>query len=83
VKYELNTVTYGVNCAPFLALRVIQYIAENDCDDDLEVRDALQFQMYVDNIFMGADTVDELLRAQSSVLKVLKRAGFQLKKVVE
>jgi len=24
--YELNTVTFGVNCAPFLALRVIQHV---------------------------------------------------------
>lgn len=28
-EYEFNTVTYGVNCAPFLALRVIQYIVDN------------------------------------------------------
>jgi len=30
VDYELNTVTYVVNCAPFLALRVLQTIATDD-----------------------------------------------------
>jgi len=80
IEYELNTVTYGVNCAPCLALRVIQFNAENDCNEDLEVREALQFQTYVDDIFMGADTAEELLSAQASLLNVMKRAGFQLKK---
>lgn len=31
VEYQLNTVTYGLNCAPFLALRVLAAIADNDC----------------------------------------------------
>uniref|UniRef100_A0A2S2QU41 Uncharacterized protein n=1 Tax=Sipha flava TaxID=143950 RepID=A0A2S2QU41_9HEMI len=29
VEYELNTVTYGVNCVPFLALHVLQEVAEH------------------------------------------------------
>lgn len=30
VEYELNTVTYGVNCVPFLALRILQAITADD-----------------------------------------------------
>lgn len=58
--YELNTVTYRTNCAPFLALRTIQFIYEHDCDEEIAVKEALQLQTYVDDIFMGADSVDEL-----------------------
>lgn len=74
-EYGLRTVTYGINCAPFLALRVLQDIASNDCDDFDSVRAALQRQTYVDDICTGADTVVELLKLQSDLILVLKRAG--------
>jgi len=44
LEYELNTVTYGVNCAPYLALRVLQSIASDDCTDSEWVRNALTRQ---------------------------------------
>lgn len=42
-SYKLNTVTYGLNCALFLAIRVLRHIAENDCLDFPRVRQALLF----------------------------------------
>lgn len=30
-EYELHTVTYGLNCAPYLPLRVLKIIASTDC----------------------------------------------------
>jgi len=41
IDYELNTVTYGVNCAPYLALRVFQAIARDDCATSGPVQIAL------------------------------------------
>ncbi|CAI6355610.1 unnamed protein product [Macrosiphum euphorbiae] len=55
-EYQLNTVTYGVNCAPFLARCVLKDIAENECNDFPEVLDGLRYQTYVDDICLGADT---------------------------
>uniref|UniRef100_A0A2S2NBR8 Integrase catalytic domain-containing protein n=1 Tax=Schizaphis graminum TaxID=13262 RepID=A0A2S2NBR8_SCHGA len=78
--YELNTVTYGVNCAPFLALRIVQFISEHDCDKEMAVKKALQLQTYVDDIFMGADSLDELLHHKTALIDILKRSGFYLKK---
>lgn len=31
VEYTLNTVTYSLSCAPFLALHVLTAIAKEDC----------------------------------------------------
>lgn len=31
--YELTTITYVMNCSPYLANRIIQNIAESDCAD--------------------------------------------------
>jgi hypothetical protein len=80
VDYELNTVTYGVNCAPYLALRVLQCIADNDCAQFPLVRDALCYQTYVDDICYGADNVASVLAVQSDLISVLARSGFELHK---
>lgn len=79
-EYELNTVTYGVNCAPYLALRVLQTIAQDDCDGYEWVRHALTYQTYVDDICYGADTIPEVLKLQSDLILVLNKSGLELKK---
>lgn len=78
--YVLNTVTYGVNCAPFLALRVLQSIASDDCDNFLLVRHALKYQTYVDDICVGADSEAQALELQSNLISVLSKSGLELKK---
>ncbi|XP_050064202.1 uncharacterized protein LOC126553053 [Aphis gossypii] len=80
VEYELNTVTYGVNCAPFLALRVLQEVADVDCHSFAHACDALRHQTYVDDICYGADTVNDVLSIQAELTSVLAGAGFELRK---
>ncbi|XP_025420515.1 uncharacterized protein LOC112690672 [Sipha flava] len=79
IDYELNTVTYGVNYAPFLALRVLRAIADSDgvsfpCD-----RDALRYQTYVNKrICYGADTITDTVVVQSELKSILARSGLEL-----
>ncbi|XP_008182033.1 uncharacterized protein LOC103309131 [Acyrthosiphon pisum] len=80
VEYQLNTVTYGVTCAPFLAIRVLHAIAETDCTDADQVRDALLYQTYVDDICVGSDSVESALELQSSLQFILAKSGLELKK---
>lgn len=69
IEYELNTVTYGVNCAPFLALRVLQEVADTDCRNFPRVRDALRSQTYVEDVCYGADTIDKVLTVQAELVR--------------
>lgn len=80
VEYELNTVTYGMNCSPFLALRILQAIADEDCDGVGTVREALLRQTYVDDICVGADTEEEAMALQAQLISTLSRSGMELKK---
>lgn len=57
----------------------IYHIADHDCSNDPAVKEALKLQTYVDDVFI-TDTSDELLEAQVSLINVLNRAGFPLKK---
>lgn len=79
-EYELNTITYGTNCAPYLALRVLQYIAEHDCRDFPMVKQALQHHTYVDDICFGVDSIHEATKIQSDLIYVLEQSVLELKK---
>eukprot|EP00102_Acyrthosiphon_pisum_P021730 XP_016658940.1 PREDICTED: uncharacterized protein LOC103309057 [Acyrthosiphon pisum] len=52
--YELNTVTYGVNCAPYLAIKVLRSIAEQDCNGFPFLKELYCYQTYVDDIWRGS-----------------------------
>ncbi|XP_025407127.1 uncharacterized protein LOC112681079 [Sipha flava] len=79
-EYELNTVTYGVNCAPYLALQVLRCIAEQDCRDSPFVCEALSYCTYIDDICVGGDMVEEAIALQADLIRVLRRSGMDLKK---
>ena len=59
---ELNTVTFGVNCAPYLAIRTLHQLAE-DCESDHPfASEILRNQMYVDDILAGSHSFVEATR---------------------
>jgi len=79
-EYTLNTVTYGVNSAPYLALRVLRYIAETDCENFPDVKGALRHQTYMDDICVGAESLEAAKTLQSNLISTLARSGLELKK---
>jgi len=78
-EYELKTVTYGVSCAPYLAIRVLHDIADNAANFP-SVQQALRYHTYVDDICTGADSVKHVLQLQRDLRHVLGNAGLILKK---
>jgi len=79
-EYILNTVTYGVNYAPYLALRVLQYIADTDCEDLPDVQRALLNQTYMDDICVGVESLEAAQALQIYLIRLLGRSGLELKK---
>lgn len=79
-EYTLNTVTYGVNCAPYLALRVLQYIVDTDCEDFPDVQRALRNQTYMDDICVGAESLEAAQVLPTNLIRLLGRSGLDLKK---
>lgn len=80
IEYELNTITYGVDCAPFLALRVLQETADVDCANIPRAQAALRYRTYVDDVCYGADTIDEALATQPDLNVAVAGAGLELRK---
>lgn len=78
-EYTLNTVTYDVISAPYLAIQVLRDIAEQQGDRFSAVEDALLLLTYMDDICSGGDTVEEALILQYDLIQSLSTFGFDLK----
>ncbi|XP_075150510.1 uncharacterized protein LOC142224614 [Haematobia irritans] len=78
--YELNTVTFGVNCAPYLAIRTILQLADETQSIYPLASDILRHSMYVDDALAGAHTVHEAIQARNQLIVALRSGGFEMRK---
>ncbi|XP_070144617.1 uncharacterized protein [Drosophila kikkawai] len=78
--YELDTVTFGVNCAPFLAIRVLQQLAQDIRGQYPLASDIISNFMYVDDVLAGAHTRQSAVLAIKELRLALESAGFPLRK---
>ncbi|XP_065355015.1 uncharacterized protein LOC135949392 [Calliphora vicina] len=80
-SFKLNTVTFGVNSAPFLAIRTLLELSK-DCKSLYPMASAiLENEVYVDDILSGGHTLEEVKLKQSELTKALESAKFPLKKM--
>ncbi|XP_051864261.1 uncharacterized protein LOC127566283 [Drosophila albomicans] len=77
--FELNTVTFGVNCAPFLALRVLQQLADDIRLEYPLASRVISNNMYVDDVLAGTHTREEAIRTIAELCAALDSAGFPLR----
>lgn len=79
-KYELTTVTYGLACAPFLALRCVKQLIQDEGRKFPLAVDILSKGRYVDDVFGGADTISEAQVKARQTLDLCMAGGFPLRK---
>jgi hypothetical protein len=78
--YSLNRVTFGVSSSPFLAIRTLHQLAEDEGQDYPEAAAVLKAQTYVDDVITGSDTVTGALKLKEQLIQLLRRGGFELRK---
>ncbi|XP_075158049.1 uncharacterized protein LOC142231320 [Haematobia irritans] len=78
--YELQTVTFGVNCAPYLAIRTLLQLADDSEDDYPHAAHILRRCMYVDDVLTGYHDVDTAVESRDQLIRVLSSAKFELRK---
>lgn len=78
--FQLNTVTYGVNSSPYLAIRTLHQLANDEGNRFPEAAYVLKNHTYVDDIITGADTPSEANQLKHQLLSLLKCGGFELRK---
>ncbi|XP_072158029.1 uncharacterized protein [Bemisia tabaci] len=78
--YTLNTVTFGVNCSPFLAIRTTQQTATDYGQEDPDAAKALTSEVYVDNLLTGASTVEAAKNRKVAIETLASKGGFRFRK---
>ncbi|XP_070524007.1 uncharacterized protein [Cardiocondyla obscurior] len=78
--YQLNTLTYGLACAPFVALRVLQQLAEDEKEKYPIGASVLQSETYMDDILTGASSVNGKRALIKDLVAICMAGGFPLKK---
>ncbi|XP_055634246.1 uncharacterized protein LOC129774521 [Toxorhynchites rutilus septentrionalis] len=78
--YRLLTVTYGEASSSYLACRALHEVGEEIKDKHPKIAEVIRKCFYVDNLMVGAATVEELKEIKESVTNALAKRGFPLRK---
>jgi Reverse transcriptase (RNA-dependent DNA polymerase)/Pao retrotransposon peptidase len=76
--YEMNTVTFGTSCAPFLATRVLVQIAEENKEKFPEAAMAILRSFYVDDGLLSFKTIEDAVRICSQIRYLFNCVGMVL-----
>lgn len=78
--FAMNRLTFGTSCAPFIAIRCVNQLAE---DEILKYPDAsivMTKDTYVDDVISGGDDVPAVQKLQRELSEMMRSGGFELKK---
>jgi hypothetical protein len=78
--YQLNTVTYGMKSSPYLAIRALRQLAEDEEANFPAAARLLRSSVYMDDILGGADTIENVTRLKQELTDLLRSGGFELSK---
>jgi len=79
-EYCLRTVTYGLACAPFLAIRTLRQLADDEGRRYPRGAVALRRDTYVDDVVTGASTISEATTLQRELRGLCTAGEFPLRK---
>ncbi|GFV21140.1 integrase catalytic domain-containing protein [Trichonephila clavipes] len=78
--FKLNTVTYGTSCAPFLAIRTLKQLCEDEKHRFPQAAKLAKDHFYVDNLLAGADSLDSAGKIFHELQNLMSAGGFELRK---
>lgn len=79
-EYRILRVTFGTACAPYLAIRTLHQLADDEGKNHPKVAQAIKEQFYMDDLMNGADTPNEAINEAKQINDILKKGGFTLTK---
>jgi len=79
-EFQLLTVTYGMASAPFLAMRVLRQLVEDEGHAFPLASPIVRDQVYVDDCLFGAADAALARQTRDQLIALLRRGGFELRK---
>lgn len=78
--FKLTTVAFGLSCSPYLAIRTLLQLAEDEGYNFPAAAAILKKNCFVDNIFGGHSEEEGLIQLQKELIQLLQKGGFELRK---
>ena len=79
-EYKLRTVTYGTSSAPYLAIRTLHQLAEDEQDKFPKAAAIIKTDFYVDDLMSGCSSEEEAINVSKQLMILLQKGGFELRK---
>lgn len=79
-ELRINRVTFGVSSAPFLAIRTMRQLAQDEQESYPTAAKVLQEDLYVDDVVTGCNTVEQAIQLQQELTEIMAAGGFELRK---
>lgn len=76
----MSTVTFGTASAPYTAIRVLHQLADDENHNFPLAAPVVKYEVYVDDVFTGHDTIEGSIELRNQLIGMLKSAGFNLRK---
>ncbi|XP_017795384.1 PREDICTED: uncharacterized protein LOC108576832 [Habropoda laboriosa] len=77
--YELQTVTFGLSAAPYLAIRCLNQLEQDEGHRFPHAVKVLLRDFYVDDALTGASTIEEALTLRRDLTQLLNIAGLNMR----
>ncbi|CAI6373892.1 unnamed protein product [Macrosiphum euphorbiae] len=79
-EYEMNIVTFGQKSSPFLAIRTLHQLAQDEAATDQAIKTIIQRDLYVDDVTTGTNTEEEAYVLQQKLITIFAKGQFELRK---
>lgn len=76
---QFNTLTFGVSSSPFLAIRILHKLADDERHAFPRAAEILKEHLYVDDLLSGADSIIEARVIRNELIALLSRGGFTIR----
>ena len=77
--FQLNTVTFGTACAPFLAIRTLLQLSRDEGKNFPRASKILVRDFYVDDLVTDANSTQEIIEIRNELIELLARGGFAIR----
>nr|XP_012153583.1 PREDICTED: uncharacterized protein LOC105664297 [Megachile rotundata] len=77
--FELNTVTFGLSAAPYLAIRCLSQLAKDEKSRFPVASEVLTRDFYVDDLLTGTETLNEAFQLRNHITQLLSTAGLNIR----
>ncbi|XP_055313219.1 uncharacterized protein LOC129574779 [Sitodiplosis mosellana] len=78
--FKLITVTFGTTPAPYLAIKTIHRLADDEAENFPLAAPAAKRDFYVDDFFSGSETRERAIKLRVEITEMMSKGGFQIRK---